>query len=81
MPWHLRLPKLGAESSSHGSQRHRKRPQVYDGSGLASSPLALPGAKARTVELFSFAKSYQIVSRRFRVGSRFDWVVGRFRVG
>lgn len=36
-------------------------PQVYGGSGLATSPLTQPGAKARAVELFSFAKSYQMV--------------------
>ena len=35
--------------------------QVYEGSGLATSPLTLPGAMACTMELFSFAKSYQMV--------------------
>jgi aspartate/methionine/tyrosine aminotransferase len=40
--------------------------QVYGGSGLAASALAQPGAKARTVELFSFAKSYQLGG--FRLG-------------
>lgn len=38
--------------------------QVYGGSGLATSPLTRPRALERTVELFSFAKSYQMV--RFR---------------
>ena len=46
--------------------------QVYGGDGLASSPLALPGAKARAVEIFSFAKSYQMVSSRGAAG--FDLV-------
>ncbi|KAI8475100.1 MAG: class I and II aminotransferase [Monoraphidium minutum] len=40
--------------------------QVYGGSGLSASPLALPGAKARTIEIFSFAKSYQLGG--FRLG-------------
>jgi aspartate/methionine/tyrosine aminotransferase len=39
--------------------------QVYD-RDAAVSPLALPGALARCVELFSFAKSYQLGG--FRLG-------------
>lgn len=39
--------------------------QVYDGSA-ATSPLSLPGAKARVIELFSFAKSFQLGG--FRLG-------------
>lgn len=40
--------------------------QVFDEPGTASSPLALPGAAERCVELFSFAKSHQMGG--FRLG-------------
>lgn len=42
------------------------RLQVFDEPGIASSPLALPGAVDRCVELFSFAKSHQMGG--FRLG-------------
>jgi len=42
--------------------------QVFDGRGLATSPLTQPGAKRRTIELFSFAKSYQMVRGQARLG-------------
>lgn len=40
--------------------------QVFEEPGTASSPLALPGAAERCVELFSFAKSHQMGG--FRLG-------------
>lgn len=40
--------------------------QVFDEPGIASSPLALPGAAERCLELFSFAKSHQMGG--FRLG-------------
>lgn len=40
--------------------------QVFEEPGIASSPLSLPGAAERCVELFSFAKSHQMGG--FRLG-------------
>jgi hypothetical protein len=54
--------------------------QVYDGSGLAASALAQPGAKARTVELFSFAKSYQARGRGAAPGVGVGQGGGRVRL-
>jgi aspartate/methionine/tyrosine aminotransferase len=44
----------------------RVHAQVFEEPGVASSPLALHGAADRCVELFSFAKSYQLGG--FRLG-------------
>jgi aspartate/methionine/tyrosine aminotransferase len=63
MVWLLRMA-MGAKQASKPVCKCWV--QVFDEPGIASSPLALPGAAERCVELFSFAKSHQMGG--FRLG-------------